>query len=89
MKQTQKCFVCGVEGLVTESEIRISEADPLGTDPLFVARCPLCKRFICSKHGEKLPSGKHQISLIGCPFDMGIPLGPSINFSVILKKILK
>lgn len=96
MKQTQKCFVCGVEGLVVDSEIRISDDSSFEFEPLFIAQCPLCKRFICSKHSERLSQEssrsflrpKSAIVIAGCPFDPGIPLGVSINSDAILEKLL-
>lgn len=87
MSQTQHCYVCGASGLLVEGRVFVTEGQPPG--PVFVARCPRCKRFVCSKHGEKLdlsaPEKKGLFGLGGkkgpvnltvcCPFDPGVPLG--------------
>jgi hypothetical protein len=87
MSQTQKCHVCGDAGLLVEGRVYVTGEAAAG--PALIARCPRCKRFICSRHGEKLdlstPEKRPLFSFGGkkapasltvcCPFDPGVPLG--------------
>ena len=87
MSQTQRCYVCGAAGLLVEGRVYVQENQPPG--PVFIARCPRCKRFVCSQHGEKLDlSATEKKGLFGfggkkapanltvcCPFDPGVALG--------------
>jgi len=87
MSQTQHCYVCGAAGLLVEGRIYVTEETPSG--PVFIAQCPRCKRFICSRHGEKIDlsvqpkkslfsfgAKKAPVNLtVCCPFDPGVALG--------------
>jgi hypothetical protein len=86
MRQTQQCHVCGTVGFLVEGRIQMDSEAP--AESVLVAQCPRCKRFICSRHGEKLALSagpKSSIFSFGtkkpaaltvcCPFDPGVALG--------------
>jgi hypothetical protein len=87
MGQIQKCYVCNGIGLLVEGRIVVS-TDHSDGQIAFISQCPRCKRFICTKHCEKLDlsdKGKKSFFLFRsrrpttltacCPFDAGVILG--------------
>lgn len=84
MSQTQQCYVCGASGLLVDSRIYVDAAEE---STLLLGQCPRCRRYICSRHGEKLHlseegrkswfslSRRQWTSLVlCCPFDPGVAL---------------
>lgn len=89
MSQTQRCHVCGREGILVEDRIRLRAGDE-AAEPLLVGQCPRCHRFLCARHGEPLDRrGRRPRKLftrglltICCPFDPGVPLGGGADAEV-------
>jgi hypothetical protein len=86
MAQMQNCYVCGYDFPLAQTRIQINVLRPVQVR--LAGQCPVCHRFICQDHAEKLDPNLPQyahlrtgtqlpgIVVLGCPFDPGTPLGP-------------
>jgi hypothetical protein len=83
MPNEAECFVCGETGPVSEGPIRRTAVAAQADSFREIAQCPVCGRFLCTRHVEWLDLGaKHRRGKRDnreftscCPFDPGIPLG--------------
>ena len=83
MGQMQVCSVCGRSAPLVENHIQQSTNPQQRQQLLLIGQCSVCHRFICSLHAEPLPlqptsqAAGFGLVVLGCPFDLGVPLGPS------------
>jgi hypothetical protein len=84
MAQMQKCYVCGYDFPLAQTRIQVNVLRP--AQVRLAGQCPVCHRFVCVDHAERLDPNSHAhlrggpvlagIVVLGCPFDPGTPLGP-------------
>lgn len=83
MAKMQACYVCNEWDTLSEDRILVRADDRFAERR--VALCPVCERFICTEHGEKLDLSrkkprkgsprKDAMLTLCCPFDPDVPLG--------------